>query len=110
MIDDNCDSCYSIKNDGSILKEVIRLEMSRRLHREINDGLLTIIDYPCKCVHRFGCVPKGVEDFRIVMDCSAPKQECVNDHTSSCVSKFIYNSVDMVTRLLQQGDYMSIGQ
>lgn len=32
---------------------------------------------------------------------------CVNDHTSSRVNKFSYNFVDMATKFLQQGKFMS---
>ena len=107
MIDPECVSAYNQNNYSSITKGEIGRVMTERLTEEIEAGLLTIVQEPCICTHPFGSVPKGHDDFRAIVDCSSPTGFCVNDHTLSCRTKFSYNSVETVTKHLQEGDYMA---
>ena len=81
--------------------------MGGRIKAEIDAGLLSIVSKPCTCVHPFGSVPKGHDDFRAIVDCSSPTGFCINEHTMTCRTKFSYNSVETVAQLLQVGDYMA---
>lgn len=107
VIDEQCDSTYNRGNYGSITKGEVGLVMSGRLQAEIEEEMVTIVDEPCACIHALGGVPKGHDDFRAIVDCSSPVGTCVNDHTTSCRSKFSYNSVESVTAVLREGDYMA---
>ena len=52
------------------------------------------------CTHALGSVPKGLDDFRTIVDCSSPAGENVNDHMWSCQTKFSYHLVDDVSDIL----------
>ena len=107
VIDDDCDSEYCCGNYTSITKEPIGKIMTDRLREELDSGLLTVMKEGCVCIHALGSVPKGDDDFRAIVDCSSPGEDCVNDHTWSCRNKFCYNSVDLVTSMLQRYDVLA---
>ena len=107
VIDDDCHSSYSCGNYNSITKEPTGKVMTIRLKDELDNGLLTVMKDSCVCTHALGSVPKGDGDFRAIVDCSSPSGDCVNDHTWSCRNKFCYNSVDMVTGLMQKNDVLA---
>ena len=107
VIDDDCSSSYSCGNYTSITKDPIGRVMTARLQAEIDNGLLTVMQEGCVCTHALGSVPKGDDDFRAIVDCSSPVEDCVNDHTWSCRNKFCYNSVDLVTEMLQRYDMLA---
>ena len=107
VIDDDCYSSYACGNYNSITKDPIGAVMTGRLTEELENGLLTIVEEKCACTHALGSVPKGDSDFRAIVDCSSPAAECVKDHTGSCRNTFSYNSVDMVTGMLQRYDVLA---
>ena len=107
VIDPDCVSVYFQTNYSSITKGEIGIIMGERVKKEIEAGLVTVVDKPCQCVHPLGSVPKGHDDFRAIVDCSSPTGFCVNEHTGSCRTTFSYNSVETVTQILQEGDYMA---
>lgn len=55
----------------------------------------------------WGGVPKGHDDFRAIVDCSKPRDICVNQYTDQCTAKFGYNSVECITVFLPQGGFLS---
>ena len=107
VIDQECVSAYTHNNYSSITKGDTGKIMTVRLKNEIAAGLLCVVSSPCTCVHPLGAVPKGHDDFRAIVDCSSPSGFCVNEHTMSCRTKFSYNSVENVTAILQEGDFMA---
>lgn len=107
VIDSDCDSCYRADNYSSITNPDIAPRMGERLAKEIEEGLVSVVREPCTCIHALGSVPKGDDDFRAIVDCSKPVGVCVNEHTHECRVKFSYNSLEAVTTILREGDYMA---
>ena len=107
VIDSDCVSRYWQGNYSSITKGLTGQTMNDRVKKELDAGLLCEVSRPCACVHPFGAVPKGHDDFRAIVDCSSPSGFCVNEHTNTCRTNFSYNSVESVTKILQEGDYMA---
>ena len=66
-----------------------------------------MVDKACLCIHGLGAVPKGHDDFRAIVDCSSPDRACVNEYMEGCRTNFSYNSVELVTELIQVGDYLA---
>lgn len=109
VINDNCEASYESSNYSSSTGPLTYAAMSKKLNREIKAGILTVRDEPELCVHPIGTVPKADSvGFRAIIDCSAPKGECVNQFTDECTSKFAYKSVDDVADNLTWGEYMSV--
>lgn len=109
VINDSCDSAYAGRNYGSSTGELTHSAMSDKLKREINAGILTVRDNPQICSHPIGTVPKSDSiGFRTIIDCSAPKETCVNLFTDQCTTKFAYKSLDDVTDNMLQGEFMSV--
>ena len=105
VIDSNCNSQYFLDNYSSINK--VSGSMAGKLKKELEEEMVTVVSTPCTCVHPFGAVPKGDSDFRAIVDCSRPDTTSVNNYTDSCKTTFSYNSVQDVTELLIQGDYLA---
>ena len=106
VINSDCVSAYESGNYSSITEGDVGDRMTARLSEEIDAGLVSVVSEPCICIHPFGCVPKGHDDFRAIVDCSTPAGVCVNDHTDTCRCNFSYNSVESVTDVLQPGDFI----
>ena len=107
VIDPDWVSSYFQNNYSSITKGDMGVEMSARVRAEVEAGLVCVVDEPCVCVHSLGAVPKGHNDFRAIVDCSTPTGFCVNKHKDQCWTKFSYNSVGSVTKLMQPSDYLA---
>ena len=105
VIDRNCGSNYFLDNYSSINK--VSESMAGKLKKELEEEMVTVVPTPCTCVHPFGAVPKGDSDFRAIVDCSRPDGVLVNNYTDSCKATFSYNSVQDVTELLIEGDYLA---
>lgn len=107
VIDENCRAVYECSNYESITKSPTKELMSIRLKSEIEQGILTIVKDVPLCVHSLGSVPKDGDDFRAIVDCSRPLENCVNLYTDGVREKFSYKSVDTVVEGLVEGDFMA---
>ena len=58
------------------------------------------------CTHGVFVVPKQDGGGRVVVDCSKPKNNSVNNSTKFVKLKFSYKTISNVTELLEQGDYI----
>ena len=105
VIDDSCISEYVIQNYSSIDK--VAGSMSKKLTMELAEQMISKVNSPCSCVHPFGAVPKGDVDFRAIVDCSNPDSFSVNSFTQDCKIPFHYRSLQDVTDLLQENDFLS---
>ena len=108
VIDAVCNSSYNLENYNSILKKGVSEVMSIKLNKELEEEMITRVAVPCVCIHPFGAVPKGHDDFRAIVDCSSPDGTCVNNFTEGCRNNFSYKSVEDVTELMQKGDFLAI--
>jgi hypothetical protein len=68
--------------------------MTKRVNKELEEGLITAVESPCLCTHALGSVPKGHDDFRAIVDCSNLSSMCVSENMEACREMFSYNSVE----------------
>lgn len=59
VINEGCESCYRAENYSSITNPEIGPVMTNRLIKEISEGLLTVVDHPCTCIHALGGGAEG---------------------------------------------------
>ena len=108
VIDKKCDSEYRCVNYSSATEGEGHKFMTKRLKHEIEYGVVSVVDHPPICIHALGTTPKaGGVGLRAIVDCSSPANICVNEFTEESAVKFSYNSVDTVTDILQDLDYIS---
>ena len=105
VINDGCKSEYSLDNYSSINK--VGNSMQKKLEIELAEEMISVVSSECLCVHPFGAIPKGDSDFRAIVDCSRPDGACINNFTDDCKTNFSYNSVQDVSDILCEGNYMA---
>jgi hypothetical protein len=109
VINPDCVIAYESGNyDGGMTEEVKQVVRGKLLE-EIESRCVSIVDKPMQCSHAIGMLSKGEgKGYRCIIDCSEPK-DSVNEHTEGVCNTFSYRSVDDVTEVLRQYDYVSIG-
>ena len=108
VINSKCKCAYFCTNYSSSTNKNVAGGITKRLSQEISSGALSIVQDKLICTHSIGTVPKASgEGFRVIIDCSSPQGEAVNDNTDNTWEKFSYNSVDNVTDRLQKGDHIA---
>ena len=108
IVDSDCPSSYFCENYDSILEESIREEKSQLLQREIEEGKVSIVDSPPRCVHSLGAVRKANGSLRPITDCSRPEGGSINNFMSSTFHSFAYNSVQDAVDMLSPNDHMAV--
>ena len=83
-------------------------EMDELIRSEISTGKLTIQQGKPQCVHAMGAIRKQSGKIRNITDCSRPHEQSINNYMSETFLSFKYKSIDTVTSLLVQGDYMAV--
>ena len=74
---------YECANYSSILDDDSRSKMDIIIRRELDEGMISIVDSKPKCVHALGAVPKASGGIRPITDCSRPLGKSINNFCDS---------------------------
>ena len=85
-----------------------REEMDVLIQSELAQGKLSVVHVKPECVHAMGAIRKPSGKIRNITDCSRPENLSINSYMEETFSSFSYKSVDTVTSLLDQGDFMAV--
>ena len=108
MVDSKADiGAYFVRNYSSTKGEALEA-IESILSNEIDNGKLTVVSEPPKCVHAMGAIPKSSGGFRQITDASRPLYESVNCFMDETFTPFKYKSVDDVTAQLKPGYHMAV--
>lgn len=99
---------YECHNYTSVTDPPNNALMSEILTKELANGFVSLADTKPVCVHALGAVPKQGGGIRPITDCSRPQGCSVNDHMQGLTKDFSMKSVDDVSNLLLEGDYMCV--
>ena len=108
IVDETCEASYDCENYHSITEGDFKKEMSNLLMEELREGKVSMSETKPRCIHSLGAVPKSDGRLRPITDCSRPETISINNFMASTCSEFKYNSVNDVTKILDEGDFMSV--
>ena len=81
----------------------------KKLRAELESWFLSEANATAICVHNVFAVPKSSgAGYKIIVDCSKPEGESVNNHVSDIVEKFSYLRVGELAENMNRGDYIAI--
>lgn len=99
---------YCCDNYKSIMDPVAKSKMDKIIASEMDEDMVSLVNYQPACVHALGAVPKPDGNIRPITDCSRPIDVSVNFHCASLVERFHFQSIDTVVSLLDQNDFMGV--
>lgn len=107
IVDENVDiTLYDCKNYKSALEGPAFDFIDELFYKEIAENKIVHATEHPVCIHAIGAVPKGTDKFRPITDCRRPIGFSVNNFMKTTWKEFSYESVDNVTAVLNQGDYL----
>ena len=77
----------------TILEPPFYQEMCDIITQELQDGCVSRVPQPPRCVHAMGGVEKSNGKLRPITDCSMPYDRAINNYMKTTFSPFSYNSV-----------------
>ena len=108
IVDEGFDSTYECDNYLSITDSHFRSEMSKLLLKELSEGKVSACSEKPTCIHAMGAFPKSDGRLRPITDCSLPDKTSVNNFMSSTCEDFVYHSVNDVTSMFSEGEFMTV--
>ena len=108
IVDDVDIPSYECSNYNSILNGDFERQMSDIILTDLESGGITqVVDKP-HCVHSMGGVEKSDGSLRPITDCSMPEKISINNYMDTTCKKFNYKSVDNLTEMLSENEFMCV--
>lgn len=98
---------YDCKNCSSSTSGAASEFISKLIQQEITENKLIVASRHPRCIHAIGAVPKANNKFRPITDCKRPIGVSVNNFMKTTWQEFSFKSVDDVTSVVQQCDYLA---
>lgn len=99
---------YTCTNYRSALEPTAAQKMSKIIHTELQEGMVSEVFTEPTCVHALAAVVKPDGNIRPITDCSRPEGLSVNYHCSSLIEHFHFMSINDVVALLAPYEYMAV--
>lgn len=98
---------YDSSNYSSVLFDPAYSYIDTLIRDEIDKGKYLVVNEKPKCIHALGAVKKSDSTYRPITDCSQPDNGSINNFMETTHQKFVYNSVDLVTKMMRPGIFSS---